>query len=225
MKSFLKRIIPKFIKDKILSYATAELKIRKLAKDNSIPKYELEEKHFQNLKAIGTRADLLKLMPKQGIVAEIGVANGDFSAQILSLSKPQKLHLIDSWNSNQYPSSLKQEVENRFEQLIRSNEVEINQGLSIDVSEQFDNEYFDWIYLDTSHSYTQTIEELQKYSEKISRNGIISGHDFIQGNWNGMVRYGVIEAVYEFCLKNDWEIIYLTMENKDHPSFAIKKML
>ena len=56
-------------------------------------------------------------------------------------------------------------------------------------------------------------------------NGIIAGHDYILENWNGMVRYGVKEAVYEFCVKYNWEIIYITMENKEHPRFDIKALL
>ncbi len=39
-----------------------------------------------------------------------------------------------------------------------------------------------------------------------------------------MKRYGVIEAVYEFCSKYNWEILFLTTELETNPSFAIKKI-
>jgi len=43
------------------------------------------------------REDFLLQLPKGGTVAEIGVASGDFSDQILDRSSPEKLHLIDPW--------------------------------------------------------------------------------------------------------------------------------
>ena len=58
----------------------------------------------------------------------------------------------------------------------------------------------------------------------MKKGGIIAGHDYIIGNWNDGHRYGVIEAVREFCLKYHWEMIYLTHELDDHPSFAIREM-
>jgi hypothetical protein len=69
-----------------------------------------------------------------------------------------------------------------------------------------------------------TIAELNLYSKKIKQGGIIAGHDYIIGNWTDMIRYGVIEAVYEFCVNNEWEIIYITMELNENPSFAIRKI-
>ena len=107
---------------------------------------------------------------------------------------------------------------------MKDGSVEINLGLSTAVVTDFPNGYFDWIYIDTDHGYTVTHEELEAYREKIKPGGIIAGHDYIIGNWDGVVRYGVIEAVHEFCVKYDWEIIYLTAELNNNPSFAIRKI-
>ena len=60
---------------------------------------------------------------------------------------------------------------------------------------------------------------------KIKPNGFIAGHDYLLGNWNGLVRYGVREAVYEFCTKYNWEIVFLTSEINNSPSFAIKEIV
>jgi len=38
------------------------------------------------------------------------------------------------------------------------------------------------------------------YEPKVKKDGIISGHDFTQGRWSNMTKYGVIEVVYEFCV-------------------------
>ncbi len=102
--------------------------------------------------------------------------------------------------------------------------MEINLGLSTEVVSQFRDKYFDWIYIDTSHNYIVTKQELEMYQSKIRDGGIIAGHDYVRWDRAGFGRYGVIEAVTEFCVHYDWEIIYLTVENNGNPSFAIRKI-
>lgn len=43
------------------------------------------------------RAKLLKSMPREAVCAEIGVWKGVFSKQILKITKPKMMHLIDPW--------------------------------------------------------------------------------------------------------------------------------
>ena len=38
------------------------------------------------------------------------------------------------------------------------------------------------------------------------------------------MKYGVIEAVHEFCVTRNWEIIGMTLEWHGHNSFALKRI-
>jgi hypothetical protein len=192
--------------------------------DARIPKFDLQEVHISNMKALSNRKALLEKMPKNGVVAELGVNKGEFSEEIWTITKPQKLHLVDIWASERYHMGLRKLIEKKFKDQIDSEKIIINQGLSIDMSFRFQDNYFDWIYIDTDHSYGVTKAELQAYKNKIKPGGIIAGHDYVQGNWGKLLRYGVMEAVHEFCVNENWEIIYLTMEMSDNPSFAIRKI-
>ena len=183
----------------------------------------LSLKHIKDLKVILNRENLLKLLPKKGVVAEIGVDLGDFSERILWITKPKRLHLIDPWKSKRYYEGLKI-VESKFKNEIDRGKVVINIGSSTELSGKFKDNYFDWIYIDSSHSYEMTLIELKKYSKKVKKEGIISGHDFMIGNWNAKIKYGVINAVYEFCVIYNWKIIYLTMDYEESISFAIKRI-
>ncbi|MBW3466596.1 class I SAM-dependent methyltransferase [Arthrospiribacter ruber] len=189
-----------------------------------MPVPEIEVIHIQNLRALANREELLRILPMGGVVAELGVDFGGFSEKILQINRPSKLHLIDVWQSTRYPEKLFHEVRQKFSKELDSGHVIINRGFSTTVGKQFEDGYFDWIYIDTSHSYQVTKEELELYRSKIKKGGIIAGHDFIVGEIDVPWKYGVIEAVYEFCKKHGWEIIYLTMERGISPSFAIREI-
>lgn len=190
---------------------------------NQMPNISLEEKHVNNTKILLNRKELLKTFQKNCTCAEIGVAAGDFSEMILQINKPQKLHLIDAWHSERYNNSLERSVKQKFARELESKQIILNKGLSTDILPEFEDHYFDWVYIDTVHDYHTTAQELTICREKVKDGGIIAGHDFSMGNWVGNVKYGVINAVYEFCKKYDWEIIYLTGEIVEK-SFAIRKI-
>lgn len=220
MLNLLKKMAPGSFKKAI----TTQLEKVREAADRKIPRYELSRKHIANLKAVEDRNVLLELLPRNGTVAEIGVDHGEFSEHILRIVQPAKLHLIDIWDSERYHRGLMDHVTKKFEKEIDRKQVEINLGLSVEVGQRFPDHYFDWVYIDTVHSYQVTRDELELYSRKVKPGGIMAGHDFMLGNWIKGYRYGVIEAVYEFCVKNNWELIYISMENGTPASFAIKEI-
>lgn len=191
----------------------------------SIPKIDLQPRNISNLKSLATRTELLENMPKDAVSAEIGVDHGDFSELIFKTTSPKKLHLIDAWaDENRYHGGLKNLVEDKFKNEIASNIVNLNVGFSTTMLSVFPDYYFDWVYLDTDHSYETTKAELAILKSKVKPGGVIAGHDYIMGNWITWQRYGVIEAVNEFCVDEDWEMIYLTVETDQYRSFAIRKI-
>jgi predicted O-methyltransferase YrrM len=115
-------------------------------------------------------------------------------------------------------------VEGRFREEIAAGKVVIDLGLSTDALPKFPDATFDWVYIDTDHGYPITAAELEIARTKVKPGGIIAGHDYVTGNWDGGIRYGVVEAVHEFCVKHDWELILLTHETDRHLSFAIRRI-
>ena len=112
-----------------------------------------------------------------------------------------------------------------IEAAIASGDVEINRGLSRERLSEFSDEYLDWIYIDTDHSYLTTKDELLIASSKVKRGGYIAGHDFTSGNPVKALPYGVIQACNEFCVKEGWGYEFLTLEPSGHSSFALKKIV
>ena len=63
------------------------------------PRLNFGPQHLVHLVSLTDRTELLRRMPTQAVVAEIGVNEGDFSQKILTLCQPSKLVLIDVWAS------------------------------------------------------------------------------------------------------------------------------
>lgn len=140
-------------------------------------------------------------------VAEIGVDEGKFSQKIFEINAPENYHLVDVWGTDRFHDGKYEAVKNYFQEQINNEQVHIHKKLSTDAAFDFEDNYFDWIYIDTNHTYETTRDELRLYAPKMKKGGIIAGHDYVTGNWITTFRYGVVEAVHEFCVQFGWEII------------------
>ena len=167
---------------------------------------------------------MLQTIRERKVVAELGVNRGDFSDEVLNITSPNVFHLIDVWGSDRYHEGLFNEVKEKYRERIKSKNVRIHRKLSTEAASDFEDGYFDMIYIDTDHSYNTTRDELIAYLPKMKSDGIIAGHDYSMGNWIKSYKYGVIEAVHEFCVENDWEILFLTAEPLESQSFAIRRI-
>ncbi len=189
----------------------------------SWPATVLDERHTRTCRVLPTRMHLLEHLPQGGVVAEIGVAFGDFTEKILQKNKPRTLHLVDAWEADRFRGGLAQ-LRERFAAEIENGTVEIHQGLSTERLADFPDGHFDWVYIDTDHSYPTTRDELRLAARKVKRDGFIAGHDFCSGNPVRAVPYGVIEACHEFCREEGWGYAFLTLEPSGHFSFALLEL-
>ncbi|HWB64670.1 MAG TPA: class I SAM-dependent methyltransferase [Chitinophagales bacterium] len=215
---------PNFLQKAIISLANKFDGARRLNEEAAIPYYELSTENISNLKVLLNREQLLQHLPHNGVVAEAGVYRGDFSEQILAITQPAKLHLINNWGLTDMAGNEIDFVKQRFAGSIANNKVVLHNGTSVNMLAQFGDAYFDWVYLDTDHSYANTRAELELLALKVKQQGIIAGHDYTHSSYKSNLKYGVIEAVNEFCLHRRWEFLFLTFETYGHYSFAIRKI-
>ena len=133
---------------------------------------------------------LERCIPKRGIGAEIGVFKGQFSPILLSVTQPNRLHLVDPWyllgvewswaRGNRSTIDALCSILRRFRQDLSSGRVVLNIGDDLDVLRTFPNGYFDWVYLDTTHDYEQTTKELELLKDVVKSGGIIAGDDWVE---------------------------------------------
>ncbi len=164
------------------------------------------------------REDMIRTLGKQSRIAELGVDNGDFTDFLLSALDPDEFVLIDMWESRRYRSK-EEFVAQRFGGDTR---IVVDKGLSTEQLAAHANASFDFIYIDTNHSYDTTIEELRLARRKVKPGGTIAGHDFCNGNIVNGVVYGVITAVTEFLADGGTSLTGMSIEPHGHFSFMIR---
>ena len=149
------------------------------------PVRKLPQHRFVHCRVLPSRTDLIKAMPRGGVVAEIGVADGDFSAEILRFNKPAALYLVDTWESARYQRGF-EHIQTRFGQEIKGGSVILNRGRSIDILPTLPEKSFDWLYLDTTHEYADTIKELFLCASIVKDGGHIVANT-APGCWGPMI--------------------------------------
>jgi hypothetical protein len=178
---------------------------------------ELEAKHVAGCIVLAHRTDMLSLWPKQAIIAELGVENGNFSTEILKHCQPAKLHLVDIWPTQKEETTCKNT-------LSKFSDYEMHKMNSIDFLNRQPENSLDIVYLDTDHTFLTTQAELVAAARVVRDSGLICGHDYTSISYGGIRRYGVVEAVNQFCVAHNYSFVYLTSESTRHISFALRKI-
>ncbi len=175
----------------------------------------LSTRHLKNCQFKTDRYQALKNLPSGGKIAEIGVLGGDLSDWFLKNLLPSELHLFDLYNCADFPGKdrfNKRQHENfildRFDEQINKGQVVIKKGLSWDLMKAYTDNYFDIIYIDAAHDYYSVQKDLNQSLLKIKPDGYIVMNDYIMYDHLAKSKYGVVQATNEFCVNNDWELLY-----------------
>lgn len=157
-----------------------------------------------------TRRRLLEALPKGGEAAEIGVWKGDFSAAILNIVQPRKLHLIDPWQVSERPEhatawygaergedleKVYQGVCERFSEETASGQVVMTRRPSEEALPLLPPAQLDFVYVDGDHSFDAVRSDLELAWPAIRRGGLLCIDDHQIAKWWGD---GVVRATNGF---------------------------
>ncbi len=181
---------------------------------------------------LADRKTLMASLPKGGVGAEIGVAEGCFSEVLLEVCKPTMLYLIDCWEYqsdpalSEDPANVSQEChEGKYARVCQylgpKSEVRILRAYSLDAAKTFPDGYFDWCYIDAGH--TQLKQDLETWWPKLKRGGWGTGHDYTMVGTSITVKRDVDLFIAKhnlklFVTRGDTDIY-----EKNYPSWCIQK--
>ena len=185
-----------------------------------------------------TRQDFPILIKQLGYkkICEVGVSAGSFLS-ILSLSNPSHLVGVDVWDKYDkeayqsiphynkiFPHDQNKVWREEIQSWAENNELKIDIIVifSVEAAKQFEDDYFDFVYIDANHVYEEVIADLEAWYPKIRKGGMLAGHDYC--NWKrdkGNVVINCKDGIDYFMKKHNKEKdLMLTME-KNWKSFYV----
>jgi hypothetical protein len=178
---------------------------------------------------------LQKILPKNSVIAEIGIFTGEFTQFILNNLEPKKLYAVDPYTSgigvmgsgdvNGFNMEffdldlLYKFVKNRF---ITNSNLELCREYGTDFLKRIPDGHLDAIYLDGDHSFENVANELEIARYKVKEGGWIMGHDYKLNPEKGNIEntHYVNSVVDAFCKK--YNLTVESLGNDGIVSFAIK---
>jgi hypothetical protein len=177
---------------------------------------DLSDAHLRHSRLLSRRFDILPLMPKGGVCAEVGTQTGGFAKHIFSVLQPQLLHIFDL-DFSLFDHS-------HFRQPVEQGRVQIHQGDSSTLLGALPDQSFDFIYIDGDHSYAGATRDLAQAARKIKADGWIVCNDYTVYSPLEKCKYGVYRAVNELCLRDNYEILYFALHPWGYHDVALRKI-
>lgn len=141
------------------------------------------------------------------VVCEIGIRFGDNFARLLTRNvcvavAVDPWRLFESKDCDPEAPYTQQDLDKQHDSFVSrfltDARVMLDRMTSLEASTRYEDEYFDFIYIDGNHKYEHCKNDLNAWWSKVKKGGILAGHDYIN------VRdFGVIQAVEEFKLENN----------------------
>lgn len=173
------------------------------------------------MKKVNHRQIVLRLLPADSVGAEIGVWKGDFSARILDVVRPRRLHLIDPWRfadddahsrawygkrqqaGQAEMDDIHRQVRRRFRWPRLRGQVRVHRTTSLEAAARFDDRYFDWVYIDGDHLYEAVRGDLEAWRPKVKPGGMVVVDDYgVPGWWDDGVTRAVDEIAASGALRH-----------------------
>ena len=179
------------------------------------------------------RADaIIRRLPPQATVAELGVFVGTTSTKLLASDPNLSLHMVDKWphggetpqhykDTGDFHSNLSKQKQEEYYRRCRaavqqySGAIIVREWTYVAV-ENYSDEFFDMVFIDADHSYEGAKRDIELWLPKVKTGGYIGGHDY--ENDEEQFDFGVTKAVDEFIKENS-----LTLELDDNYTWFARK--
>lgn len=121
---------------------------------------------------------IAQLLPNPCRLCEVGIANGDSAVYMIkeleAIGKKYTFYLVDNMDYGGH------EQMNTIWRAVApyADNIHVVPLSSLDASCKFNDHYFDFVFLDSSHTYEQTKAEIRLWFRKVIDGGYLAGHDY-----------------------------------------------
>lgn len=199
------------------------------------PSYPLlTERNLEVARLFPSRNELIaSLGCINGTIAEVGVALGDFTEILIDKLKPKLFVAFDNFEMDNWADIWGVSKEKTFHGLSHIEfyrqrfrdvpQVKIEAGDSRETLSRLTDQSFDLIYIDANHTYEAVKSDIEIAKHKIKRDGILMFNDYMMYDHNGHFPYGVVQAVNELVVAEDWRVIGLGLNPHMYCDIAIRR--
>jgi predicted O-methyltransferase YrrM len=140
--------------------------------------------------------------------AEVGVYQGYYSQVLCQEIPGLKLYCIDPWmNYRNYMWKRHSNVIGQAYEIAKANlapyDCTLIRALSVDAAKDFKDNSLDFVFIDGNHDYPYVKADLEAWTPKVRKGGIVSGHDYFIGKRGNR---GVVDAVDEYIKTHGYDL-------------------
>jgi hypothetical protein len=162
------------------------------------------------------------VIPRGGVGAELGVHKGHFTPTLMRELEPAQMYVVDPWYLLgarwEWAAGDKSTV-NALRRVLNVLRTQLEAGVATIVIADdrtflrgLEDSTLDWVYVDTSHEYQHTREELKLLLRKVKPGGIIAGDDWQSSESHR--HHGVCRAVSESVTAGDLTLLFADDRSK-----------
>jgi len=196
----------------------------------------LRAEHVTGAKLFARREDMIRDLAERlrgGVIAELGVAFGDFSRFLIDELTPRRFDAFDVFtlhkSSGVYMGKDVQEslggrahldhYRSRFSAEIEQKKLHVFVGDATKIKES--DAIYDMIYVDADHSYEGVLADAHAAISRLKEDGILIFNDYIMADYIANFPYGVVQVVNELCVNQGWKIVALAIPHHRFDDVAL----
>jgi hypothetical protein len=199
---------------------------------------EINPSVVRDARLYANRQEMVKglRITKHGVIAEVGVAAGDFSDFLIRLLQPSKFIAVDTFDMDKAPViwGIPQEVlfsgmgqlghyKHRFQFL--GDRLNILRGNSHEVMKDVPDKSVDLIYVDAGHDYVNVCMDIEVCAKKVKDDGIMIFNDYVLHDPFTNDDYGVVCAVNEMLSTGRWQVVGFALQRHMFCDIAVRQSL
>lgn len=168
------------------------------------------------------------LLPRDPVIAEVGVYGGHYSEYLASVFKPELFYLIDlfeaddRFNKEFTAKTHFSVVQHKFS---TDKNVRLLRGLSWDMLASLPDDSVDYIYIDADHRYSAVKKDALAALPKLRREGILQFNDYCTHNPYDNVEIGVLYVVNELLESGQYDILGMSLDRSGFHDIALRRKL